>query len=258
MLKFTVASLDEVEEGSQHHYKQQADGTFTVELDANPLEDKVKEFRTENVKLRRSNEELRTAISGYGDVTPESIQEMQALLEKLQGDGSPDEKQQALLEKRLEEMRAGHAKELRAKEEAIKQFQSEAAKSKRDLQAFTIERDVTTTATKHAKPRPGALDDILSRARSTWSFDEDGILRAQDANGDPRFGPKGDPLTMQEWITGLAEDAPHLFDVQGGGGAGGAGAAGGGGGGGRTISRDDPTAFGRNLEDIASGKVQVR
>lgn len=258
MLKYMLDSLDGVDESLHSLYKDDGNGTFLLQVEGHPNEAKLKEFRTNNIQLQKNNKELRSQLEAFGDdVTPESIQAMRDQLEKLEGDGTADEKQQAIFETRMKEIKATHAKELAAKEEVIAAQYKDVQASKRALQDFTIERDIVAAVNATAKPRKGALNDILARARGVWGFDADDILVAHDAAGEPRFGPKGDPLTTRDWVNELVETAPHLFDVQGGGNADGDG------GskprpGARTIDGRDPSAFGANLADIAAGRVKVQ
>lgn len=256
MLNHELESLDGLPELIAKEYKPKADGGFVLDLDENPLAAKVKEFRTTNVQLRKNNEELRESQKAFGEHTPESIAELTEKVTALESDSTPDEKQQAIFESRLEEVRNGHAKELNAREAAMKTLQEQAAKSTSRLQEFTIERDIVSAVTNGAKPRVGAMDDILSRARETWRFDNEGILGAFDANGDQRFGPKGEPLSREEWVAGLVDSAPHLFESKPGGDAG--GNVNTGPGGSRSVPSGDAVGIGRNLADIAAGKVRVQ
>ena len=82
---------------------------------------------------------------------------------------------------------------------------------------------------------------------------EDGSVVAMKGD-EPVYSNKkpSEALTPAEWATDmLPEQAPHLFPPSGGGGAHHQGGPGG-----RKIDNDAVT-FGKNIEDIAAGKVTV-
>ena len=84
----------------------------------------------------------------------------------------------------------------------------------------------------------------------------EGGVEPVDEKGEARYGSDGNPITMKEYVEkDLVASAPHLFE--GGGGGGGSGGKGqpprG-----RIIDSTDALEFGKNLEDIASGKAKVK
>jgi hypothetical protein len=69
-----------------------------------------------------------------------------------------------------------------------------------------------------------AIPDVLGRARSVFSVDDDAHVVARDVNGGVIMGADGKkPLDAESWIKGLKDEAPHLFPLSKGGGAGGGG-----------------------------------
>jgi hypothetical protein len=64
------------------------------------------------------------------------------------------------------------------------------------------------------------VQDLVLRARATWSEDDDGTLVARDEKGDLITGKDG-AITMNEWVESLKESSPHLFPRSKGAGLGG-------------------------------------
>lgn len=258
MLNHELETLDGLHDEIAKEYKSNGHGKFVLDLDTNPLAAKVKEFRDNNTQLKQNNEDLRAERLTYGDHTPETIAELMTTVETFESEGTPDEKQAAIYESRINEMKSAQAKELGAKQTVITEYQRTAAEAVGKLQNFQIERDILGAVNRVSKPRTGALSDILSRARDTWKFDDEGILTALESNGDQKFNGTGDPLTPDEWVGQLVENAPFLFDVQGGGDAPGGGGTQNNRGGGRTYAAGDPVAHGSNLKAIAAGTMKPR
>jgi hypothetical protein len=66
------------------------------------------------------------------------------------------------------------------------------------------------------------------------------------------------PMSPEDWGKRLVTEHPYLFEpAQGGGAQGGRGTSTRGQGGARVLNNPNAVDFGRNLEDIASGKVHV-
>jgi hypothetical protein len=77
---------------------------------------------------------------------------------------------------------------------------------------------LASAARRGLKPTAGA--DLAARARAVFRL-EDGIPKAYEPDGQtPKLGRDGvSPLTLDEWVEGLAAEAPHLFAENSGGGA---------------------------------------
>ncbi len=73
--------------------------------------------------------------------------------------------------------------------------------------------------------------------------------------GQPVFGDKGQPLTIEDHVGRLARDASHLFEASGG--ADSQGQRKPIGNNKTMIDLDDPMAIGRGLEALESGKARL-
>jgi hypothetical protein len=75
--------------------------------------------------------------------------------------------------------------------------------------------------------RASAAPDLQARARGVFRL-VDGVPVAFEPDGQTvRKGKDGSsPMTLDEWVSGLATEAPHLFESNAGGGASGNGTGG--------------------------------
>jgi len=158
---------------------------------------------------------------------------------------------------------ASHVEELiqRAVEAATKPLaeriaakdQAEAALTAR-LAAAEFEKLVSDVALAHGV-RPGAVEDVWDRALKAGFRWKDGTVVAMD--GDTlRYSAvrPAEPLSLGEWMTGLAKQADHLFKASVGSGAAPSGRVLVDGG---VLVNPSPLDFGKHAEAIASGKMKV-
>lgn len=243
-LKAKVASLDDVPASVREFYTE-GEGGFVLAVEGAVPRDKLDEFRNNNVTLRREMEQLRAQFDG---IDPERARELIARAEKdrdrrLIDAGKVDE----LLAERTAAMKAGFEKEQQALADRL------AAADKR-LGELVIDGAIRDAAAK-AGVRASAIEDVLLRGQRLFKL-VDG--KAVPMDGDKVvYGKGGDPLDVAEWVSGLTDQAPHLFEQSRGGGApqtqnnNVAGGAGG------RIARTDHGAFLANLEKVASGQISV-
>lgn len=212
-LKASIDSLDAVAEPLREFYAEK-DGKFVLQAEGLVPKARLDEFRETNIAAKRELDELR---SRYEGVDPDKFRELA-------------EKDQKLRDKKLIE--AGKIDELLAertaamKAEHEKQFGS--IKGERDaltkqLEGLLVDNAIRDAAAK-GSVRPTAVEDVLLRGKQIFRL-QDG--KAVPFDGDkPIFGKDGEPMTMAEWVGGLAERAPHLFEASTGTGATGATGAG--------------------------------
>lgn len=253
-LKRKIAQLEDVAEEHRELYRESDDGSFVFKFD---VEDsgsdraRVGEFRDRNIALDRDMKALKAKYAG---VDPEAFRSMEAQLaageeKKLLGEGKIEE----LVALRTNRFLDEHKREVEAMKAAgAKQTEREAGLVGQ-LSGFMIDRAAGEAIGESARIRSGAESDFAARARGTFRFDaETGTIRP-DAAGKMEYGANGEALTIGEWAQGQVKTAGHLFEASGGGGAGGSELPAGGGV--RGSIPDDPEEFGRNIEDIASGKM---
>ena len=201
-LPHEAATLEGIDE-KYHALYAETDGKFV--LDDNVREDTSglkSAIEKERERANAASEKLK-AFEGFD---PEEYK-------------SYKEQQQALKEKKL--IDAGKFEELY--EERAKPLKDELAK--RDQQINELSGQVTKfmltdklqAAAIEAGAEEKALTDIIARARSIWQL-RDGKPVAMTSDGVALGGKDGNPIEMTEWMTGLREDAPHLFKTSSGGG----------------------------------------
>jgi len=175
----------------------------------NGVKTKLDEFRSNNVKLMKDMESLNTKfegidVEGYNDM----VKQQQSLKDKkLLDAGKIDE----LLEERTKSMREKHNKEL-------EKVQGLNGTLNKQLETLVIDNAVRDSATKSGVVDTG-VDDVLLRSQSVFSL-KDGKAVPHDPNGNVIYGEgTSEPMTVQEWVKGQMEVAPHLFKSSNGGGS---------------------------------------
>jgi hypothetical protein len=242
-LKTRIKSLEEVPEAVREFYTEQ-DGEFFLPVEGMVTKDKLDEFRTNNVDLKKQLETLQERFDG---VDPDVFRELSAKAQKERDKKLIDSgKVEEMVNERLNAAKAGFEKERKGLDESNRKLTIQ-------LEGLLIDNAVRDASAKSGV-RTGAVDDVLLRARQVFKI-IDGKAVAYE--GDKQiFGTTGNPITVAEFIADkLAPAAPHLFESSQGSGARKAdgssmGASG-------KIGRDDQKAFLDNLADIAAGKKQV-
>jgi len=234
MAKAVVSTLSEVPEALRGEYEPH-EGGFRLKLEGDNVPgfvpaQKLAEFRDANRNLMRA----------LGAETPEAALQRAALfsgvdparLEKLKAI-DPDE--YAALKAKVEAFEKQGMKKpddvqvqiQDALKQALKPLQEQiAAGTEREkakdarLAKAAIRAAVAEKFTKAGgRSDVGVLDFILSRAEEAFRVVDEKVVAAAG-----RFGPAGDPLTVDEWITTATKEHSFAFDTSKGGGApGGAG-----------------------------------
>ncbi len=216
-LKYRIKTLSEVDEALHSFYTKDGE-EYVLGVEGAVDKAKLGEFRDNNINLKRQIDEL---TGKYKDIDPE---EYAALKEKSQKErdkklidaGKVDE----LVNERVKAMQTDYEKQVNAHVESN-------GKLTKQLESLVIDNAIREAATKSGV-RPTAVDDVLLRGRQLFKL-QDG--KAIPMEGDkPVFGKSGDPMDIGEWIGGLTEKAPHLFEPNAGGGTPKTGGQGGGGG----------------------------
>ena len=173
------------------------------------VKSKLDDFRANNVKLMKDMETLNTKFEGIDlDGYKDMVKQQQSLKDKKLIDaGKIDE----LLDERTKSMRELHNKEL-------DKIQGINGTLNKQLETLVIDNAVRDSATKSGVVDTG-IDDVLLRSQSVFSL-KDGKAVPHDADGNVIYGDgSNDPMTVQEWVKGQMEVAPHLFKSSQGGGS---------------------------------------
>jgi hypothetical protein len=249
-MKYVLTDITQVAEAFRSEYEAR-DGKFYLKLEGDhpglaEANNKIAEFRDNNIGLNKKVTDLESSALRYKDMDPAKYFEYKNKVEEF-------EKQGGVKGASDIEMRIRQAVEPLQKQ--LQDFQGRELESKNALAKKDLEVRLREAASKTGVA-DSAVSDFIARGLGVFN------LEGRAMRGDtPLFSKSrpADALSVEEWATGLMQDAPHLFKKSAGGGA--RGNEGGGGnprtGDMKRISGKDPLEFGHNLEDIAKGKVEV-
>lgn len=210
-MKFTIsqADYDALPEALRGFYsKRESDGKWVLQCEGAVPQERFVEFRDNNIALKRDLD----AWKALG-VTAEEVQD----LLKKRKDIEDGRRSDGRTVKEIVEEQVGNLK--KQHDMALKEAQDKLQKSKAELQRLKI----GGTATKKALElglRPEAQDDLVARVSGIFTLEDDGSVVAKNPDGSIRYSAKTtEPLTLEEYVSGLVEQAPHFFAPSSGSGA---------------------------------------
>lgn len=270
-LKALYKTQEEIPTELRELYVQIGDD-FVLDLEDKDFKSQLQEFRTNNIDLTKQNRELseragevealREQIGKYQNIDPErareAIEKLNSIEEKhLIDAGKLDEVVEQRLQQRIERMRADYEGQITALTASRDDLTKNADTYKSRLAEVVIDNSLQQAISQVAAVRQGAMRDVLARGRESWRLDDDGAPIPFGPDGDVIYGKDGkQPITMEEWAQGLVREANYLFEPNAGGGA--RGNTGSNDGGSAVIDAGDQDAINSNLENIATGRVQLR
>lgn len=252
-------TFDTLPEALQSEYTQQESGGFLLNVDP------VDGFALENVTgLKRTLAKTRTDLTtakkraeAFGDLDPQEATDALARIAEIsEGGESGDD---AKFKAREDQLVKRHQQELSSRDSTLTQYKSQ-------LEKLTIDNEITKSLAekgiKDNRVLPTFIKQFVKMEQNT-----DGTMRAVvlDEQGHEAIGDsKGNPMTISQYVDGLASD-PQFAPFFPGTGSSGTGATGGSaanggrntGGAPKTISADDHKAISANIDKIASGEVVV-
>lgn len=191
MLKFETEA---VPEGLENYYqKDDTSGKFRLKVEGvvpeaehRSIKDKVNSFRNDNVALKRQLEELvdfESVVTGTdGKVTKDGVKNTI----------------ETLVQNRVAQMKHTLETQIAEKDEALR-------KTSTKLEDVLIADVIKSAALTHAVI-PGGIEDVMYRARKQFKIDNGNVVSV-NAAGDAN----GNPLTIDSFVAGLKQTAPHLF-----------------------------------------------
>lgn len=195
--------------------------TITPEIEAiisERVNGAVNGLKGKNSELLGKLKEATDSLKRFDGIDPDAVKNiMQRFADdeeaKLIAEGKIDD----VLNKRTERLRADTEKQIKAANDRAEKAEAFAGKF-RDR----VLGDAIRGAALKVGALPGAADDIILRARGSFTLNDDGEAVAVDGDGNPVLGKDGKtPLSPAEWVESLKETAPHLFQAGEGTGAGG-------------------------------------
>lgn len=202
-LKYIVDTLDGLDASVASLYEQ-ADGKFRLNVEGVAPREKLDEFRNKNIDLMRQ-------LDTFKGVDLTKYQNLLGLEKKLTDKELIDAgKVDEVVQSRIASMKTEH-------EQIVNQLNTQLSDSNKQLESLLIDSAVRMQALNQ-KVIPSAIDDVMLRARMSFKIVEGKAV--PHADGKPVYGKDGvNPMSVEEWISGLAKNAPHLFEGSQGGGA---------------------------------------
>ena len=232
-LKFTINDLVEVPGPLRDLYTKTADGKFILAVEGHPDAAKLSEFRNNNLALLREVEELRPLKTKFEGIDPEAVKADRLKLTELEKT-KPEES------RRLTELEA----ELAAEKTARASAQGKADRG--------LLRDTLRSKALAAGVLPAALDICLDKAEPVFAVVNETVQARPNTFSKSR---PGEPLSIDEWLTGAMKEFSFLFAASVGGGA--DPKRGGGAGGAKELRNPSPAQLGEHAKAISRGELKV-
>lgn len=204
-LKFVVDNLDAVPEGLRGDYQQAQDGKHYLQVEGAVHKDRLDEFRTNNVQLKKQLEQ-------FADIDPVKAREAINLVanidqKKLLDAGKVDE----VVRQRVEAMKTDY-------ETKLTNMGNDIQTRDKQLEVLIVDSSVRQAATQLGV-LPTAVDDVILRAKTVFQVKQGNAIPF-DSKGSVVYDVDGStPLSINNWVKKLKADAPHLFQGTSGGGA---------------------------------------
>lgn len=251
-LKGIYDSLEDAPEPLREHLVQK-DKKFVLDVEGYATKDTLDEFRSNNRNLNRERDQLKKDIetmqaqlaevqTRYKDVDPDEYKSLKA---------APTDVQKQIAEA---EGRIKHTYE-QTYGARFAEFEARAKEAEQKLNTEKIKAEVAKWAPK-VGVEDTAIDDVQRRAIEVFQILDGTPVPMQGT--EPRYSEKSPSKYMdpEEWITTLIPTHPHYFKPSSGGGT--SGGVGGRSMNGRPmVAASDSKAFLANLEQIATGKIEV-
>lgn len=210
-LKLFVENLDDVSENHKSLYEQTDDGKYRLDVDGAVPREKLDEFRQNNIELLKK-------LEGFKNVDVQKYTKLLEIEKRINDKDLVDAgKIDEAVQSRIQSMKTEH-------EGVVKDLSEKLNISNRQLESLLIDSAVRVKALELGA-LPAAMDDVLLRAKSAFKL-VDGVA-IPHVDGKPVYGKDGvNPMSVEEWISGLSKSASHLFGKTSGGGAQGSGIVG--------------------------------
>ena len=235
-IQYTYNDVADIPEGFESLYTQNDEGVFNMtQVEGVTAKGKLDEFRDNNISLKQQIEDRQNEVtdleSKFAGVDLEKWNQFkeqeaaiverqrqiddQELIDKGDVDTLIERRVQEVLavkEKELGDMRGGHDETLTELYEQLENYETQ-------FSSLVIDRELASLSSDLGVA-PSALEDVLTRGRATFKVEE-GRPVAYDNDGLKMYGADAiTPLSVGEWLDGLSDKAPHLFNKSQGTGAG--------------------------------------
>ena len=198
-LNFVMESMDGVAADVAALYTEKDGKFYLTGIDGVSPKSKIDEFRENNI-------ELTNRLAAFEGVDPAKYKEMTGELEelraKLEKSKIDDEAIEKIVQSRVKKLQEEFSGKIAEKDEMI-------STQERQIESFVIDGQVKSAAVKH-KIRDSAIDDVVLRAKSVYKVKDGKAIGFQD--GEVMYDATGTKeLGIDDWVKGLVNTAPHLF-----------------------------------------------
>ena len=222
MLQSVIETPDAIPEGMAEHYEEQ-DGRFVLKVDGHVPKTRVDEFRNNNIKLMKQNEELQSKVSQYDDFDLEQAREALRFKEDVEKQNLMDKGQyEELLKKEIAQLEKQHGKQILQLQENVENAQKELSNKQRLLNQNVIDRGVQETLDNKPMLTTTARMLLMDRAKSMFTVDNTGKIIATDDDNNVRYAKNGVDLYgisdyIEDYILDYQNDPSFVKPSTGGG-----------------------------------------
>lgn len=183
------------------------------------------DLKNEKTQLKEQFEQLKKQLDSIGGV--EGITKLSQIQNALSNSEEAKLLKEGQYDKWLEMKTEGIRSEYEGKIEALTQsneeYKGKYESTISDFRGKTLESKIREACTK-AGVIGSAVDDVILRAKNSFSFDDDGNMVIKGKDGNIEYLEDGKtPKGASEWVSGMKETARHWFGESQGSGAGGSG-----------------------------------
>jgi len=181
------------------------------------LKSKNEELLSEKKTAKQELDAVNEQLKGYDPKAVKSLLDKMSTDEdtKLIAEGKIDE----VISRRTEALTADYDSKLLAATDKNGELSQSLEEMNGRVKSLVVDRFVREAAAEHSMV-PSAVEDAISRAGHVFKLNEELQPEARDKNDTIVIGKDGKtPLSVQEWIEGMKDNAPHWFPPQSGAGA---------------------------------------
>ncbi|ARK07407.1 hypothetical protein LAV_00007 [Sphingobium phage Lacusarx] len=216
-------SIDAVPAGLKEFAKTE-DGKVTVNVVPSV---KLDEFRDKNISLSQQIEATGPILARIKEIAGDDldafstdVQGLRDIAKRVQdGELKTNDQIEAAVADRIKAVKDGYEDNAKALRNELQVEKNKAVSLEQRLNQTRIDKDVTSVVIlPESGVRPEALPDLLQRAYRLFKVEGDKLV---PKNGEATiYGANGaDPMTVNEWLVKLRDEAPHYFKGNAGGGA---------------------------------------
>lgn len=235
IIKNTYNNVEDIPEGMETLFTE-TDGVHTLTgVEGVVNKDRLNEFRENNIQLRKDLEAREEAVATSGAEMKLIQEQMEAMKNQFAGvdleewkliqterkdieekklieSGEVDQ----LIQSRVNDVLAAQQKELESQKSAYEKqilgLQDDVLGYNGQLNVMLVDNELAKIAGSQGV-RASAIEDLLSRGRGIFRV-EDGKATAFNVEGRPMYDTDAvTPLSINKWIEGLTQTAPHLFEM---------------------------------------------